>query len=72
MAPNDHLLQTLCRDPETLAEARAFLRLAQKKTGPGSGHELGPHTTGLPAICAHIASKKSAQLLSHDLLLTKT
>jgi hypothetical protein len=62
MAPNAHLLQNLCREPETLAEAQVILRLAQNKTGPGSGHELGPHTTGLPAICAYIASQRLAQL----------
>jgi len=58
MTPFDHLLQALCRDPETVIEAQSILRLAQKKTGPGSGHELGSHTTGLPAICAHIASQR--------------
>lgn len=62
MAHNDHLLESLCRDPETLSQARGILRLAQKKTGPGSGHELGAHTTGLPAICAHIASQRCVDI----------
>ncbi|KAF8229640.1 hypothetical protein L208DRAFT_1401791 [Tricholoma matsutake] len=73
MAPNDHLIENLCRDPETLNEAKIIFRIAQKKTAPGSGHDLGPHTTGLSAICAHIASqslnsgdvsRKTAQIAS--------
>ncbi|KAF8073981.1 hypothetical protein FPV67DRAFT_1480084 [Lyophyllum atratum] len=57
MAPHDDLLRTICQSEETLKEAQAVFRLAQQKTGAGSGFELGPHRTGLPAICAYIASK---------------
>ncbi|KAG6816820.1 hypothetical protein H0H87_002663 [Tephrocybe sp. NHM501043] len=58
MAPHDEQLQNICNSEETLNTARAILRLAQQKTGPGSGFELGPFRTGLPAICAYLASKR--------------
>jgi hypothetical protein len=58
MPPNDHLLKNFCDKTETLVQAQVLLRLAQTKTGPGSGHELGSHTTGLPAICSYIASQR--------------
>ncbi|KAL0953403.1 hypothetical protein HGRIS_004642 [Hohenbuehelia grisea] len=51
-------LTSLCSNPETLSKARAILRLAQLKTIPGSGHELGALATGLPAICALLASQR--------------
>ncbi|RDB14905.1 hypothetical protein Hypma_016368 [Hypsizygus marmoreus] len=57
MTPNDVLLSNLCQG-ETLDQARVLLRLTQRKTGAGSGHELGAHTTGLPAICAYLASQR--------------
>ncbi|KAG6839594.1 hypothetical protein C0991_001046 [Blastosporella zonata] len=58
MAPHDDLLQTMCNSEETLSSAQAILRLALQKTGPGSGFELGSYKTGLPAICAYIASTR--------------
>ncbi|KAG5646013.1 hypothetical protein DXG03_004615 [Asterophora parasitica] len=58
MAPHDDLLRNLCGSDETFNEAQSVLRLAKQKTGPGSGHDLGPHKTGLPAICAYIASTR--------------
>ncbi|TFK62487.1 hypothetical protein BDN72DRAFT_903191 [Pluteus cervinus] len=58
MAHNLDLIRRLCRQEETVEEAQSIYRIAQVKTGPGSGYDLGPHTTGLPAICAYIASKR--------------
>lgn len=58
MAQNDHLLENLCREPETLTEAQSILRLAKVKTAPGSGFVLGAYSTGLPAISAYIASQR--------------
>ncbi|KAF8651923.1 hypothetical protein AX16_004568 [Volvariella volvacea WC 439] len=58
MAHNDRLLRRICAEDETYLTAQPLLRLAQVRTGPGSGHDLGPHTVGLPAICAYIASKR--------------
>ncbi|KAF5377882.1 hypothetical protein D9615_006679 [Tricholomella constricta] len=58
MAPHDDLLRSICNSEETLNDALAVLRLAQQKTAPGSGYELGPHRTGLPAISAYIASRR--------------
>ncbi|KAG6919248.1 hypothetical protein DXG01_008044 [Tephrocybe rancida] len=58
MAPQDELLRSICHSTETLNSAQAILRLAQQRTGPGSGFELGPYKTGLPAICAYIASTR--------------
>ena len=58
MAHNVHLLNNMNLNPETLELATSILREASVKTKPGSGFELGPYTTGLPAICAYIASKR--------------
>ncbi|KAF8625966.1 hypothetical protein AX17_006691 [Amanita inopinata Kibby_2008] len=57
-AYNAHLLNNMNLDPDTLDLAKAILREATTKTQPGSGHELGSRTTGLPAICAYIASQR--------------
>ncbi|GLB38663.1 hypothetical protein LshimejAT787_0505280 [Lyophyllum shimeji] len=58
MAPHDDLLRSICSLDETFKEAQAVLYYAKQKTGRGSGFELGSHITGLPAICAYIASKR--------------
>ncbi|KAF8628682.1 hypothetical protein AX15_003803 [Amanita polypyramis BW_CC] len=58
MAHNIHLLNNMNLNPETLELAKSILRETTVRTKPGSGFELGPHTTGLPAICAYIASKR--------------
>ncbi|PFH51250.1 hypothetical protein AMATHDRAFT_59558 [Amanita thiersii Skay4041] len=58
MAHNAHLLSNMNLQSETLELARSLLHEATLKTKPGSGHELGSRTTGLPAICAYIASQR--------------
>lgn len=62
MAHNEGLLRRLCSTDETLTEAQTVYRLAQARTGAGSGFELGPFTTGLPAISAYIASKRHVRI----------
>ncbi|KAG5335375.1 hypothetical protein C0989_001308 [Termitomyces sp. Mn162] len=73
MAPHDDLLRTICHSDETFHEAQNILRTAKQRTGPLSGFNLGPLITGLPAVCAYIAStnlnntdvtRKNAQIAS--------
>ncbi|KAJ3502099.1 hypothetical protein NLJ89_g9039 [Agrocybe chaxingu] len=73
MPPKDNLLKNFDVSPETAALARQLLRIAQRKTGPGSGRELRELSTGLSAACILVAcerlnttefSKKSAQVAS--------
>jgi hypothetical protein len=59
MAPQVDLLERLCNKPETLTAAKALLHIAKVKTAAGSGHDLGNGASGLPAICALIASLRS-------------
>ncbi|KAH8818618.1 hypothetical protein DL96DRAFT_1820052 [Flagelloscypha sp. PMI_526] len=58
MSQHDHLLSLICTQPETLAKAKVLLHEALLKTAPGSGFDIGPFKSGLPAICAYIASQK--------------
>ncbi|KAG6885640.1 hypothetical protein C0993_011774, partial [Termitomyces sp. T159_Od127] len=73
MAPQDELLKGICHSNETYREAQTILRTAKQRTGPLSGYYLGPLITGLPAVCAYIAStnlnntdvtRKNAQIAS--------
>lgn len=54
--PQELQLKKMCGKQETLERSRAILRLATLKTRPGSGYDIGPGATGLPPICAYIAS----------------
>ena len=45
---------------ETLRDAKELLNIARSRTGPGSGHDLGKNAIALPAICALLASERSA------------
>ncbi|KAK0202083.1 hypothetical protein DFS33DRAFT_1046489 [Desarmillaria ectypa] len=56
MSQNNHLFNQLCDDIETRKTAKEIYRLANAKTRPGSGFDLGALRTGLPAICVYIAS----------------
>ncbi|PBK97329.1 hypothetical protein ARMGADRAFT_634829 [Armillaria gallica] len=56
MSQNNHLFNRLCDDIETRETAKEIYRLANAKTRPGSGFDLGALRTGLPAICVYIAS----------------
>ncbi|KAG7445669.1 uncharacterized protein BT62DRAFT_994635 [Guyanagaster necrorhizus] len=56
MSQNNHLFNQLCDDLETRETAKEIYHLANAKTRPGSGFDLGALRTGLPAICAYIAS----------------
>lgn len=64
MSKNAHLLVPLCDDLGTRHYAERLLRIAEVKTGPGSGRDLGEHSVGLPAICAYIASMR---LVGHSM-----
>ncbi|KAJ7429188.1 hypothetical protein FB451DRAFT_1576162 [Mycena latifolia] len=50
-------LEKLCHDAKTLKEAERILLIARANTGAGSGFDLGENRTGLPAVCAYIASQ---------------
>ncbi len=54
----DSLIDRLTPRPEVREKARALLRSLHSKTGPGTGYDIGDAKSGLPAICAYIASKR--------------
>ncbi|KAF9493626.1 hypothetical protein BDN71DRAFT_1450119 [Pleurotus eryngii] len=56
--PEQRLLQQMCNKAETRAQAGALIQRARLQTAPGSGHALGSLSSGLPAICAYIASTR--------------
>jgi hypothetical protein len=51
------LIDRLTLRPEVREKARVLLRTIHSKSGPGTGYDIGDAKTGLPAICAYIASK---------------
>jgi hypothetical protein len=51
------LIDRLTLRPEVREKARILLRTVHSKTGPGTGYDIGEAKTGLPAICAYLASK---------------
>jgi hypothetical protein len=55
--PEEDLIDRLTTRPEVREKARALLRAAHSSTGPGTGYDIGDAKSGLPAICAYIASK---------------
>lgn len=63
-------VQSLCRRQETEQKAKDLFALAKARTGPGSGHELGPGSIGLAAICALLASEEYVVLLDYSILPT--
>ncbi|KAI0354887.1 hypothetical protein OH77DRAFT_1480990 [Trametes cingulata] len=52
------LLRRICHNNETFERAKDVLHTASIKTAPGSGYDLGPGSSGLPAICAYIAAQE--------------
>lgn len=64
MAPNEHLLDNFLASTETRNLGAEILRLAQVKTGPGSGHELRELRVGLPAVAILIACERWANVLA--------
>jgi len=58
MAPNEHLLDNFSVSKETRTLGAEILRLAQVKTGPGSGRELPELRVGLPAASVLIACEQ--------------
>lgn len=54
------LIDKLTTRPEVRKKARALLRAVHSRTGPGTGYDIGEGKTGIPAICAFIASKRYA------------
>ncbi|KAM5530177.1 hypothetical protein V8D89_016159 [Ganoderma adspersum] len=55
---HDQLVRLLCHNDATFAKAKAILHTASLKTAHGSGHDLGPGASGLPAVCAYIAAEQ--------------
>lgn len=53
---HDQLLGLICNNKATFVKAKAILHTASLKTIPGSGYDIGPGASGLPAICAYIAA----------------
>jgi transcription initiation factor TFIIIB Brf1 subunit/transcription initiation factor TFIIB len=53
----EELIDKLTLRPEVREKARVLLRTIHSNSGPGTGHDIGDAKTGLPAICAYIASK---------------
>ncbi|KAH9999648.1 hypothetical protein BJV74DRAFT_165381 [Russula compacta] len=53
------LIDRLTLRPEVREKARVLLRTVHSKTGPGTGYDIGEAKTGLPAICAYVASKSA-------------
>ncbi|KAF8885709.1 hypothetical protein CPB84DRAFT_126919 [Gymnopilus junonius] len=53
-----HLLDNFQLSDETRDLAADLIRQAKLRTGRGSGHELGEFDTGLPAVCALLASER--------------
>jgi len=58
--PDEDLINRLTTRPEVREKARALLHSVHSKTGPGTGYDIGDAKSGLPAICAYIASKRYA------------
>jgi hypothetical protein len=58
------LIDRLTSRPDVREEARALLRTVHSRTGPGTGYRIGEGKTGVPAICAFIASKRYALCLT--------
>ncbi|KAJ6584017.1 hypothetical protein DFH09DRAFT_265269 [Mycena vulgaris] len=58
MPPHTTTIEKLCHDPKTRQEANNFLVKARTNTAIGSGFDLGEARTGLPAVCAFLASEK--------------
>jgi hypothetical protein len=59
----DALIDKLTSHPDVRDKARALLRAVHSRTGPGTGYDIGEGKTGIPAICAFIASKRFASFL---------
>ena len=56
--PEEDLIDRLTTRPEVRQKARAVLRAVHSKTGPGTGYDIGDAKSGLPAMCAYLASKR--------------
>ncbi|OBZ71238.1 hypothetical protein A0H81_08398 [Grifola frondosa] len=59
-------IKGLCSNSETATRAIDLFHTAKAKTAPGSGYELGKGRSGLPAICAYIASQECVPLGDGD------
>lgn len=58
LRPQEQQIRKLCAKRETISKARELLHSASVRTGPGTGYNLGEGKSGLPAICAFIASQE--------------
>ena len=61
--PEEDLINRLTTRPEVREKARAVLRAVHSTTGPGTGYDIRDAKSGLPAICAYLASKRYAYYL---------
>ncbi|KAH9936350.1 uncharacterized protein B0H18DRAFT_973503 [Fomitopsis serialis] len=53
-------IKRLCGNEETMGLALSFFRIASLSTGPGTGYDLRDAVSGLPAVCAYLASEGSS------------
>ncbi|KAJ7045699.1 hypothetical protein C8F04DRAFT_1065840, partial [Mycena alexandri] len=51
-------IEKLCHDKKTADEAKKIYQIARAHTAAGSGFDLGETSTGLPAVCALLASER--------------
>ncbi|KAJ7747383.1 hypothetical protein B0H16DRAFT_1555799 [Mycena metata] len=51
-------IERLCHDKKTADEAKKLYQIARAHTAAGSGFDLGETRTGLPAVCALLASER--------------
>lgn len=51
-------IQRICINEETTAAALELLGTASLCTGPGTGYDLREGASGLPAVCAYLASEE--------------
>ncbi|TFY76878.1 hypothetical protein EWM64_g7135 [Hericium alpestre] len=56
--PHEEQLIRLCHRKEVLARSQALYHTLRTKTGPGTGYDLGQGASGLPSICAYLASEE--------------
>jgi hypothetical protein len=64
------LIDRLTFRPEVREKARVLLRSVHSKSGPGTGYDIGDAKSGLPAICAYIASKAYVLISLHARVLS--
>lgn len=51
-------IRRICANEDTIAAALDLLGSASLCTGPGTGYDLREGASGLPAVCAYLASEE--------------